>query len=309
MKKTLLFIGAALCICWGNDHNSLYGDYNKNDITDNTISVAFDRFGDMYPSFDIDNTTLKYSGAALEYLFVNNAKFRNDLATTYGANNTSFFRAQRSIVTDKAKKINAAMSSGGYGSITFIMVGYNNSDDDAYPKLRSLEHKINTVLEANHQPKTLVVKVFWDGLFDDFQALRYSNPPSYLAGIGMRELLSQVDATYNINMISHSLGANLICETLFNQLSKVTGGDVKDSLFSYCNNPLFPTPKQKITVAIVAPAIPGKNTFIDYFDRNPAYIAGHDNYKIIVGFNSHDEVLRKILGGELIYHLSATSLG
>jgi hypothetical protein len=111
-------------------------------------------------------------------------------------------------------------------------------------------------------------------------------------------------------MISHSLGANLICETLFNQDCKLTDVDgVKTELNFEYKRKFYKTPTQNITVALVAPAMPGECTFIDYTFRTTPFTKETDNYKVIIGFNSNDFALKKVFGGGFASHLSSTTLG
>jgi hypothetical protein len=310
MKKSLYFILVAITLSsFGYKKYSLYGKAVEDDIEDGTISAAFDRFGDIYPDFKINDLVLRKNQAALELYYKYSKEFRKELIIGYPDKDTTYQNIQKLIVSRKAAKINDVLNKNEINSVTFIMVGYNNHYDDAYPKLKNLKGKIETFLSKNGK-KSLVIKVYWDGRYKNtLTGVSYGNPSSYYAGLGLRELISQLKCD-EIVMISHSLGANVICETLFNQDAKVTNYDsVKPYLTDLYLKNYYKTPKQKVIVGIVAPAIPGKNTFEDYTKRSEPYDSKNDNYKILVGFNSNDYALRKGLGGYFRTHFSSTSLG
>ena len=80
-----------------------------------------------------------------------------------------------------------------------------------------------------------------------------------------------------ITIISHSLGAEVACNLLFNDNE----------------NAGFATPKQNIEVCLVAPAI-SKKKFKNYYNRNKEnHFVDSDNYRLTVIYNELDFVLSK----------------
>ena len=308
-KKNFVLILAVIVLCsWGYKKYTLFGKVAQDDETNGTISLAFDRYGDLYPEFKIEDEQLLKNQAVLETLFVNSEPFKQKLFQMYSKKSDSFDTIQKSIVTEKAKKVNKILSTNNIKSITLIMVGYNNGYEDANKKLNVLKSKIEVFLSQKHK-NSYVIKVFWDGRHNNaLTGLSYATVTSYYAGLGLREFLSQVKCE-EVVMISHSLGANVICETLFNQINKVTDYDSVSSYLSdlYKTN-YYKTPSQKITAAIVAPAMPGL-TFDDYTERTSHYEAKNDNYEFIVGWNKNDIVLNKVFGGYFKTHYGSTTLG
>lgn len=269
--------------------------------------VFFDRLGDLYPSVKVDNQKMRDEGAALHLYFNGNSEFKKQMQTEYQRSTGFFEFIQDSIVARKARLINSTIEDTDIKSITFILVGYNNSYAEANVSLGQLEAKIKAI-----EPKTFVIKLFWDGTslklpLDNF---RYATATSYFVGLGMRQLISGLKCK-NIVMISHSLGANVICQTLFNQSSKVTNfTGVLDYLEGEYERGKFKTPQldKHITAAIVGPAMPGTNTFADYMDRSyKSDGSKKDSYSLMIGYNTNDNVLKKYIG--IRGKLGSTTLG
>lgn len=219
---------------------------------------------------------------------------------------------------DLAKSINKKVLDGKFQSITFILVGYNNKYEDSESKLMELKDKITAYLITVNK-KTFFVPIFWDGKINFFSHLdalsifNNANANSYCAGLQLRLLVNKLQSN-NIKLISHSLGANVLTELLFNQISKVVDDSKKgeNSIYKRLNdayqNPEYITTRKQVTVGLVAPAISGRTTFMDYTKRGYVFNRTDDNYKIYIGFNKNDPVLKKVFPF-LSIRLSSTSLG
>jgi len=108
------------------------------------------------------------------------------------------------------------------------------------------------------------------------------------------------------------LGASVVTGALWNTSSKwpVTQGQN-----FYQEMRCIPTPQQKdIRIGMLAPAIPGVSTFIDFNRRNTGLskdieiLATQNNIiKVIIGYKEHDEILRKYV--DISNKFGATTLG
>jgi hypothetical protein len=221
-------------------------------------------------------------------------------------------------------RLDSLILSNGYDNITFLLVGFNNrlsseEKSDSTTSLIKLEAQrknielfLNQYNEENRDTgnvkKTLFVEVHWDGKFTKKRgiqtALNYKPAlrTSYKVGLTLRKFVNKLNPSIiKVNMLSHSSGANVICETMFNQISKV-GREKEDPLWRYLTNKyqkqasLYRTPEHReVVVGLLAPSMPGVDTYNDYYKRSDNF--QEDRYRTVIGFNVNDQVLRKQFGG------------
>jgi hypothetical protein len=174
--------------------------------------------------------------------------------------------------------------------------------------------KVTNFFEKKYPNKKLfVIQIYWNGLYSYLEKGKskkiwtYAQTNSYPVGLAVRKLLSGLP-DIKTNVITHSLGANVICSALFNLESKLDPAYVEgysDIKNQYSLNDLS---KKRINVAMIAPAMPGANTFVDML--NPNLNPSNNNYNFIIGFNEQDPVTTKgplkVINGA--YHFGATSL-
>ena len=217
--------------------------------------------------------------------------------------------------------LNGLVAAHGYTNVTFIMVGFNNTlinQDYAFnsseTKLRLLRLEIQSILDsynATRDPvltlkKTLFVEVHWDGKFNEKQGVKtgLSYRPAlrttYKVGLTLRKFINLLDnKSVQINLLSHSSGANIVCEVMFNQISKIPRKGKENELWEYLNTKYttqhiqYATPDtgRHIVAGLLAPSIPGKETFIDYYNRTGVF--KEDKYRVVIGYNLNDVALRK----------------
>lgn len=248
----------------------------------------------------------------------------------------AFRKAFNCISTDSiVVRLKRLIHDFGYQNVTFLMVGFNNtfvniqtSHNSSEAKLSSQTAKIQEILdehnyrriirnEGSEIMKTLFVEVHWDGRFVSEKGIKTGlnyQPAlisSYKAGLALRGILGGIDTTnLEINMISHSSGANVICESLFNQRSKIRAYAKNKSalwnLLATCyqdTSRSYRTPSlSKVNAFLMEASLPGIETFMDYYERNrknkkPLEI---DNYRIILGYNVNDPDLGKRFGKKWI---------
>lgn len=298
----------------------LYGEHELNSNQD-YYRIFLDQFGDYYPDISIPNSHFKLNGSHIDLLYTNHPQLFYPQFATLGLDTTkgvSIYNFQEELIKYYGREINGRMMKANCTSVTFILVGYNNKYQEASEKLKLLREKVAALLNA-HSKNTFVVELYWDGktnlfkvdavsIFDNAQA------NSYNAGIQLRLLLNQIKDAKDFYFISHSLGANVVTECLFNQIKKVQNDSAEldsslwNSLVTKYLNPNYILDKSKrYHAAIVAPAIPGQSTFCDYGKRGYEFNKYEDNYRIIGGINTHDIILNKIIHRTSL--LGSTSFG
>ncbi len=223
-----------------------------------------------------------------------------------------------------AIKLNETIQDNGYNNVSFLMVGFNNHmiaendssfENTSISKLQIQQDNIEILLECYNQDeadslnlkKTLFIEVHWDGKFTKRRGLKTAlnyKPAlrtSYKVGLTLRKFVDKLNpSVIKVNMLSHSSGANVICETMFNQISKV-GRTREDQLWEYLTNKYqkqairYPTPYNRdVVVGLLAPSMPGIDTYNDYYRRS--FHFEEDRYRTVIGYNVNDQVLRKQFG-------------
>lgn len=284
--------------------------------------LIFDRYGKIYPNLSIDNNLLKKNYSSLELYYKNNLEIlKRDLEELdveideplSKKNSKLYFeKLQQKSFKDVISRINIS----DFDEITFLVHGFRNRYGYALSSYLNAENAITSAKPAiNHH----FVEVYWDGLtWTKYNAIKVwdnAQAHSYLVGLELRKVLSEVESE-SIKILAHSTGANLICTALFNQTSKMSRKDKKEFQTIYLdklNNPSYLTPSTSVSVALIAPAIPGFSTFIDYDERNTSSDSSEsDNYNLIISLNEYDPALTKgnFLGEAAIKTgFGSTSLG
>lgn len=317
MKQILSLIIASVFLtsCKLYHNNVVFTRYAKEKHS-NVYPLFMDRYGDYYPMYPLQQFNKRKNFASLKQhykLYKGLWSSNNNLL--YHDNSNDFDSLQNKIIDLNAEIINETIKAKKYTSVTFIMVGYNNTyvstKKDSLNANLKLDKLVEFIDSANLINKTLFVKLYWDGKYSGNKIgsasnLRYATTNSYYIGFGLRKLIMKLE-TPNVNFISHSLGANIISEAIFNQESKTTNTNhFKDSLQKLQKQNSIFIENKTIKAAMVAPAIPGINTFRDFFDTtlNPKI----DNNKIsfFVGWFENDAALKKI---KFAKKMGATTLG
>ncbi len=242
-----------------------------------TSEIFFDRYGNLYPEVGIEHSKI----------FENNASL---LGMKLNANDTqSINEIQNQIIASVVSKINNEVEKKGIDNVTFIMCGYNNSYAEAKEKLQLLKNRI-----LNESGKsTYIIELYWDGTFTTKELQKSINygkgvRNSYFVGMGLRRFINQLNVK-KVRLLSHSQGANIITQALFNQEKKLTKKLLSDFSIKY-SLPEYATINQSVRAAIVAPAIDGYETFIDYNKTSDNKMR---EFQFIVGFNKFDSALQK----------------
>jgi|SRR5690554_284846 len=307
-----MVLATILTGCYHCRKSVLFGNHNKN-TNSQSYSVFMDERGSFYPEESIKNSRLKRSHGQLQLFYE-----KNNFEELKKAGNFETFESfQDHLVKKISSEINQRYETGKHESITIILLGYNNKYEPSVVKLNQLENKINEHLELIGKT-SFIVPLYWDGKrsivgADVLSIFNNANANSYNAGIKLRHLVNSLSAN-QINIISHSLGANVVTQLLFNQITKVQddSSEGEESVFlnlkAAYSDEKYRTTNKTIKVGLIAPAIPGYSTFLDYDKRSHKYDPNYDNYKFFIGFNKYDPVLNKFIR-RLSPTLSSTTFG
>lgn len=289
------------------------------------IKLYYDREGDLYPPevhvsphyFYLEHLRqpLHKRKQSPEYATLEPALTRHDslsqalIRETYQLYGTDtvrlYLRLQRLLQNQVLEQMEASMQQHKNRHLVLLIHGFNSPQPDAdYFSLR------RAIAKRFPQPPTFV-EVYWDGLTD-----MGDNPitagiwgkaqaNSAKVGLGIRFLLSRVSANTNITILTHSLGASVATHALFNPIK--WNQRFQEKLEQEYRSTNIHTPHhEKVVLAMLAPAIPGVNTFEDITNTVPLG-APLALKKIVIGFNRFDFAVTK--GGLFARSFGSTALG
>ncbi len=273
------------------------------------IRIFLDRWGDVYPDLIIEDNLFKRRNSTLENYFCtsdNLQKLYNIYHIPYSGEmekdgcKTRFNLIQEHLHKKLADSIDRLAM---HKKLVFLIHGYNNTAESASLAFSEMEKKI---VERYPDQKILMVELYWDGLQDknkDKNSIKIWDNAQVSAayvGMGLRNILNKLQ-TDNIYVISHSHGAAVITEALFNvrrfPLEYYKKHQDGKELVRFQES--FHTPQNNFVIGMIAPAIPGMNVFYRYDQRTGpegAFTSTQKNYKFINGFNKNDKVVNKYIG-------------
>lgn len=317
MKIIILILSVTLLLasCKLYHNNVVFISYSKEKHS-NVYPLFMDRYGDYYPIYPLQQFDKRKTLASLR----NHYKHYKDTWSSnnnllYHDNSNNFDSLQTKIIDLNTELINETIKVKHYTSVTFIMVGFNNTylatKKDTLNANMKLDKLIEFVDSVKPNNNTLFVKLYWDGKYSGNKIgsasnFRYATTNSYYVGFGLRKLIQKLE-TRNINFISHSLGANIVCEAIFNQENKITNTNhFKDSLQKLHSKTNIFIENKTIKAAIIAPAMPGTNTFIDFFNATLNPKLNKNDVSFFVGWFKDDAALKKFIFPN---KLGSTTLG
>jgi hypothetical protein len=198
---------------------------------------------------------------------------------------------QTTIQKNYVKQLEENFAINGSRHVVFLIHGFNDPNPDAsFYLLRRSIYKYAT-------DKPTIVEVFWDGL-----NARGDNPilsniwgkaqtNSAKVGLGLRKIITRIPSNTKITILTHSLGASVATHLLFNPLKWPKS--FQETLEERYHSDSLSTPKQNnITLAMLAPAIPGTSTFKGLKQTVPEK-NNLNLTKIVIGFNRYDYAVNK----------------
>ena len=283
--------------------------YGERDLKNEHLAIYIDKEGSLYPNYSISNSSLDSCNASLKDWykkhsidFISISKLYNCNFSTYSIENCNILND--SIVSSVQHTINT--KKGEYTSVSFLIHGYRkpfvktNGDRTSPRDYATLEEAINKSFT------TLFVVVYWDGMYGCcfstntkenkqlYHLLQEAKKNALPVGQCLRKVLFNLHFD-TINVITHSLGAEVAINALFN---------TSDCAFQTPTN-------SRINICLIAPAL-SEDSFKNYYNRTTSYdFKTKDNYKLTILYNDHDFVLRKKVGwfGPGPYKYVNTTLG
>ncbi|MCW3082933.1 MAG: hypothetical protein JWP12_299 [Bacteroidetes bacterium] len=295
-----IFPGSAQSDCSGNSHSSFFGERAKMLLPPaaNVVRVFMDKSGFYYPDMYIADEELERYCSSLKEWYAANPEKLKILCDQYRVDHSlsadeKISRLNDSVAKSYVRVINQKTKE--YPTVDVLIHGfrkkaYGNVGGTSSYSINDYERFENVLSGAG--TKNLYVEIYWDGKFiTPAQSYKYRGfklfensaiPNAGNAGVELRRVVSFIDCE-NLNVITHSLGARVGCELLFNA-SKAGLPDEK----------ILQTPAQKnVHLCMIEPAI-GADLFDDYYSRNTTLdYKNKDNYKLGMVYNENDFVLLK----------------
>jgi hypothetical protein len=293
-----------------------YSQYNKHvlygerELDSTNFSIYYDKEGLLYPDVKIFNNKLDESDNSLKKYYANNSEDFKKIAEFYNCKFIYFNENNLAILNDSIlqKNLKKIISKANNPSVTFLIHGYRkpllsiNNDSSSFDDFQVMKSAISSNIN------TFYISVYWDGLYGPKASMKFwknkavfklfeeAQQNAINAGNSFKKLISLVNEFQYVNIVSHSLGAQVALYGLLN--------------FDDENKPV--TSSENINILLVAPAISSSLIVDNYYNRNSSInFQIKDNYNLSIVYNELDFVLKKRLSifgpGPLKY--GDTSLG
>jgi len=269
--------------------NVLFGERN---LINERPAIFFDKNGTIYPDHFIPDSLLRSSDASLDTFYLKHTNKFRIIAQQYNCSFGNYspqnaVQLQDSIFSKIRNSINQKYPDTI--QLTFLVHGFRKSFVNKPGNYTSvIDYNIleDTLKKLSTKPSG-IIRVFWDGMYGEisFKRKRYkamfcafvqSQTNAVNVGKSLRKFVSELP-NHQLNFISHSLGARVVCTALF------------DTTVDHS-----PTPSQQtVNICLIAPAIDG-SVFNHYYERSTAVdFKSRDNYRLLILYNKKDFVLRK----------------
>ncbi|SDT19717.1 hypothetical protein SAMN05216490_2710 [Mucilaginibacter mallensis] len=336
MRLRLLFVlllCVFLCGCFTSYNNQTYFRKvqvkNQPNPTNDVIRIYIDKYGYFYPNIavPINRSVFMHpynhvkdadtTGANLYYYFTTNTRPLDSLARFYKVNGSGipdriYNDVENKIVAAYADKIHQMVVRLHADRYVVFVHGFNV--EDATEDYDLLKKKIEEGHYNDHK-HMVFIEIYWDGLKNlnnkvtsAIKIWEHAQNNSRYVALALRKLLDNLQDPIPLVIITHSLGASVGTGALFNCTSKwAQMKNERDQLqldnLMKLRTPTFPD----IHLGMLAPAMPGVETFIDFNKRSPD-IEAKDNriYPIVIGYNPYDFAVSKWF---LSAQMGATTLG
>ncbi len=269
---------------------------------ENVLRIYLDKNGSFYPNTFIRDKDLKRNCSSISEWLKNNPFELKSLCNQYQVDNGLTIEVKIQKLDIAIAKENLLMINNkiqDYDCVNILIHGFRKKvygDIDSSASYSDDDNlNLETKLSNNVDKRILFIEVYWDSKFiTPIQSYRFKRfelfeqaaiPNAINVGLALRQIIPHIN-NQNINIISHSLGAQVACELLYNSSEERLN-----------NENIFSTPSQSnIRICLIAPAI-SCNKFNNYYLRNTVYdYTKQDNYLIAIVYNSNDFVLQKQYG-------------
>jgi hypothetical protein len=309
MKHTrqllLLAIFLALSACSEKKHLWL-SELQSAHQADNerVVRVYFDRYGAIYPSpaiyidpryFLPDKNPNGGRAASLESYFSGEPSRLATLCNYYQA--SGFDDAQDKILEAYRSQVSQARQKGNIKTLVVFIHGFNDPNPTgSYQELRNIIRQ-----QGYDQDKQLLfLEIYWDGLTANGKNPAFSKIwgraqlASRYVALGVRHFLNGLKCPLPEVMITHSLGAGVGTGALFNTMYKWHDNPRYSTGAEIARLSAEPAPVIPVRLGLLAPAIPGYATFVDFTNRSRPVDLQHDNIsRVVLGINRQDYALAK----------------
>lgn len=319
LVATLFLLLLAVCKaqpdCSYNAHSVFFGERSRMMAAPdaNVIRVFMDKAGFYYPDFYINDKSLEKNCSSLKSWYEAHPKQLDTLCRNYRvdeelATAEKINRLNDSIAQSYARSINQRLA--GHPTVDLLIHGFRKKayGDAGTGSSHSTSDfgRFEQVLSGyTKKEKVLYVEIYWDGKFiTPLQSYKYRGfrlfenaaiPNAQTVGLQLRRLVANIKSD-TLNLITHSLGAMVGSELLFNA-----------SKGAFADEAVLPTPAQQMRICMIEPAI-GADLFDAYYARTAqSNFQNADNYRLGIVFNEHDFVLLKAYNWRFV-HISATPL-
>ncbi|WP_332454411.1 alpha/beta hydrolase [Chryseobacterium aquaticum] len=325
--RTLTFFAITLLLSSCNIQKQVWFSdiQQKHEKIDDGISrVYIDKYGYVYPEnqyvskdkfFDPKNNgsdlkELTTNGNLWDYYKNDSAEY-HQLAAKYKViikkiDSVAFDAIQENIITQHVDQLKEKLGKSEDNTLVVLVHGFNV--EDGTEDFNFLKKEINTYKTNDY----VYLDVYWDGNTTGNLAAPLKTiwgkaqlNSGYVA-MALRRILAKMDTNTRIKIIAHSLGSSVTTGALFSTYSKFKYPPVdliKENL-------KYPTSNARdIRLGLIAPAIPGENTFVNFFERGQVHINKETNTisKIVLGININDIAVSKAI--RMSKKMGSTSLG
>ena len=285
-----------LLTLWATTSSAQSVFFGERNVSGSSTALYFDKEGNLYPDYFIPDTSLMKSNSSLSEWYSKHPVDFQRIAADYNCRLENCTDSTIQILNDTiisriTNKINNLQPTGN--SISFLIHGFRKPYKDLPSEYSSPEdfQKLETSMSKFLKTPTTYVEVYWDGMYGCcfgtnpakntylFQLFEQAQNNASRIARNFRRVLCKIK-TDNVNIITHSLGAKIATEALFNH----------NSAFAQ-----IPTPSnRRINICLIAPAIDGLGVFKDYYNRKtPLDYKNGDNYHVAIVYNENDFVLLK----------------
>lgn len=269
--------------------NVLFGERSFNN---DKPAIFFDKNGTVYPDHFIADSLLRSADASLDTFYFQHSNEFKSIAQQYNCSFENYSPQNAAQLQDSVFSTIRNYISQKYADtipLTFLVHGFRKSfvnKPGNYTSVIDFNILEDTLKKLSSKPSGMI-RIFWDGMYGEisFKRKRYkamfgafvqAQTNAVNVGKSLRKFVTAL-THHQLNFISHSLGARVVCTALF------------DTTANH-----FPTPsQQKVNICLIAPAIDG-GIFKHYYERNAVNdFKAKDNYRLLILYNKKDFVLRK----------------
>jgi hypothetical protein len=294
------------------------------------VRVYLDKFGYFYPAtaVTIDKqlflfppkenkkspkvTSKTTASANLQAYFEKNQAAQDMLLNYYHVSRTGDYKQDYKKVEEQelrqiSLRVHRLVQKLQAKNIIFLIHGFNV--EDPVSRYGFFESSV-TQKGYDTKVKPLYIEIYWDGLASGGADLlgiwKHAQNNTRWISLAVRSLMQHLTDRLPFTVVTHSLGASVATGALFNTSAKWEIDDNTPEVDSIAASTPAPV-DVPIRLGMIAPAIPGGLTFVDFNHRSPDIAAAANNITgITIGYNPKDFATSKLFFSA---KFGATTLG